>query len=41
MDRFNGRWKRDRRQAPAVRLAAVVCLAMSFAVIALKVAPLG
>ena len=42
VNRFDGnRWGRDRRQLRAVRLAALVCIAMSFAAIALKVVPLG
>lgn len=42
VDRFDGnRRGSDRRQLRAVRLAALVCIAMSFAVIALKVVPLG
>ena len=42
VNRFDGnRWGRDRRQLRVVRLAALVCIAMSFAAIALKVIPLG
>ena len=41
MDRFDGSWRRDRRQVHAVRFAALVCLAMSFAAIAIKTVPLG
>ncbi len=42
VNRFDGnKWGHDRRQLHAVRLAALVCIAMSFAAIALKVVPLG
>jgi hypothetical protein len=41
MDRFDGNWRRDRRQGRAVRFAAVLCLVMSFAAIAFKTVPLG
>jgi hypothetical protein len=41
MDRFDHGWKRDRRHVLAVRFAALVCLAISFAAIAIKTVPLG
>jgi len=41
MDRFDHGWKRDRRQVRAVRFAALLCLAMSFAAITFKTVSLG
>ena len=40
MDRFDKRWNSD-REMRAARLAALVCVAIAFAAIAVKAVPLG
>jgi hypothetical protein len=40
MDRYEKRWSSD-RQLRAVRTAALICVAIAFAAIAVKAVPLG